>query len=367
MKEYNWRKEREKYRAVSNEDMQRTEEVSQPAAAPAKKMQWKGILSTALTVATLIAIAAWVIVHYYGDSSVRLSSVAEKHKEAVGLITMTFEFEHGQKVTVPLGTAWAFSPNQFATNAHVISAIQDIYRSQISSAVNKLLSMQALEAKCSSVKDYLSKKSKEQADDIVNKAKASILNGIKDVKIRININNSNRKSYDVTHFAVHKEYGDSDTKFNPDVAVLTIPDQHSTFFKIATKKQLYSLKSGKPIAFLGFPMENLSNNNVNINNPVASMQSGIIVAISDFELVNKGEKENVLIRHNLPATGGASGSPIFTTSGEVIALLYGGNMIRTQKAAGSSRTPSAAQINFAVRVDLLTGIGSSSDIKDLFK
>ena len=76
---------------------------------------------------------------------------------------------------------------------------------------------------------------------------------------------------------------------------------------------------------------------------------------------NKAPKH--LIRHNLPATGGASGSPIFAPNGEVVGILFAGNILldsyckEKQKAAkkdpGICRMPNAAMINFAERADLL--------------
>ena len=156
-----------------------------------------------------------------------------------------------------------------------------------------------------------------------------------------------------------------------DVAILTIDGKHDNFFKLADKKTLHKLKSGVPIAFLGFPMENLNNSNVNIDNPVASMQSGIVVAVSDFEMKDSGKTGNFLLRHNLPATGGASGSPIFNEDGEVVGLLYGINVIGQVRTGVNgntiTRAPSGAQINFGVRIDLLEGAGNAVPIKEFIK
>lgn len=369
MKEYNWRQEREKYRAKPVEEAAQTaapvEKVPQQEVSH-RKISIGGIFSMILTVATILAIGSWCVVHYYlRDSSSRLASAAEIHKEAVGVVTMCFDFKNGQKVVVPLGTAWAFAPNKFATNAHVVSAIKGLYKNQIRTAALDLLALQAIEEKHASLQEYFQKKGSTKSKELIQNAEKEIASGILAVKVRININGVARKSYDVTHVGIHRSYGETNSNFNPDVAILTIQEQHHIFFKIASKKKLYALKAGKPIAFLGFPMENLSNNNINLSNPVASMQSGIIVAVSDFSLRDDGNANNVLIRHNLPATGGASGSPIFDTAGEVIALLYGGNML--QEKSNGTRMPSAAQINFAVRADLLEGVENPVETSVLFK
>jgi hypothetical protein len=56
-----------------------------------------------------------------------------------------------------------------------------------------------------------------------------------------------------------------------------------------------------------------------------------------------------LIQHDLPATGGASGSPIVGASGRVVALLNAGNVFMVN----GDRVPNAALVNFAQRADLV--------------
>ncbi len=120
------------------------------------------------------------------------------------------------------------------------------------------------------------------------------------------------------------------------------------------------LGAGTPVAYIGFPMERLEGGNVNIANPLATMQTGIVTSISDYYLEDRGPAENKLIRHNLPATGGASGSPVFLADGRVVATLNAGNInaVEYTTSSGTSqfRIPSAAQINFAQRIDILDDI-----------
>ena len=56
-----------------------------------------------------------------------------------------------------------------------------------------------------------------------------------------------------------------------------------------------------------------------------------------------------LVQHDLPSTGGASGSPIVGASGKVVALLNAGNMFFID----GDRVPNAALVNFAQRADLI--------------
>jgi S1-C subfamily serine protease len=88
------------------------------------------------------------------------------------------------------------------------------------------------------------------------------------------------------------------------------------------------------------------------------MQSGIITSTTDYWISKAPYEKSLLLAHNLGATGGASGSPIFNNSGEVVGVLSAGNIIgqidfRTGK---TTRAPSAVMINFAQRIDLLGDI-----------
>tara|TARA_Y100001933_G_C18919121_1_gene530245 strand:+ start:341 stop:706 length:366 start_codon:yes stop_codon:yes gene_type:complete len=107
-----------------------------------------------------------------------------------------------------------------------------------------------------------------------------------------------------------------------------------------------------------FPTEKM--NNVNLSNPIATMQTGIITSFSNYYMENKAPK--YLIRHNLPATGGASGSPMFAPNGEVVAIHWTSNYLKSfcQKKLSETKTvpvrcrmPNAAMIKFAERADLL--------------
>lgn len=360
MKEFNWRENREKFRV----DFQKTETAAPAADASVQNNNKRSfsILCAVLGI-ILIGIAAATVSMLKKDSSSRLAEMAEKHKFAVGIATVTFELNNGKKVTFPIGTAWAFSENRFATNGHVANAIKSELQQFILSGMNTLLLEEAKKHGCKSVKEYLEKLG-SNADSIVALTEKRVRSMIKDARADIIINGTKRKSYSVTHVQIHKDYGVAGTKFTPDVAVLTIREKHDSYFKLADKDVLYALKSGEPVAFLGFPIEHLDNDNVNLDNPIASMQSGIVVAVSDFDMKDVGETGNFMLRHNLPATGGASGSPIFNRNGEVVALLYGGNVIGQVSVAGKVvRSPSAAQINFGARVDLLSGLGEKIAIK----
>lgn len=385
MQEYNWRKEREKYRP---EFMKQPEPAKPEASAPqtpppppAVKQSHTGYIIFALFAVVAVIVIGLVVIggksnnepktditEKSRDVAAMLAQTAEQNKSAVGLVVLTAELQNGKKYPLPIGTAWAFAPDRFATNAHVANGLKEGCKNIVSSLVMSLLEKRAEEAGFKDdMEAYLEKLSEEETEKIAEQCSNEVKKMIRGFYASIRVNGEHHKSYLVSQVQIHRDYGVEGSSFDPDVAVLTIDGTQDVSFKIADSDTLGALKSGEPIAFLGFPMENMFNDNVNLDNPVASMQSGIVVAVTDFDMKDAGPSGNYLIRHNLPSTGGASGSPIFNRNGEVVALLYAGNMIGQIQNGQVVRAPSAAQINFAVRSDLLKGMGTPVEIQQFLK
>ena len=352
MKEYNWREERKKYRPDFRNDQDAKEEPPQtpppqtpPPSSPANRI-WMIVAAAAVVIVVIFGI--FLIVDgsrnsgsakdgktpppvQNVDSANALAQVAEAHKRSVGLVGLCVEYQDGKKVFESMGTAWAFAPDKFATNAHVALGLRDAARK------------------------YL----------------ASSRNSIRSFEVQIVINGTSRLIRPVIYVQIHRDYGLYESKQSqrePDVAVLITSGKHDSCFKIAAKPVLHGLKSGDPVAFLGFPMKYLPQENIHVDNPIASMQTGNIVAVSDFDLKDAGAERNVWIRHNLPTAGGASGSPIFNVNGEVVALNCAtsatGQVVENGKVAPA---PSASMINFGVRADLLEGVGDPVPVKDFIR
>ncbi len=298
------------------------------------------------------------------ESSAMLAQSAEKYKGAVGVVTGYVELLNGTKFVDPIGTAWAFDENKFATNAHVALAMPKTIKGIITRLVNSLM-MEAAEANgCKNLPEFQSKIGPEQYQKLRAAKAKEIGENIRNIGVTIIMNGTYRKVFAVTHVQVHTGYGVAGSSFDPDMAVLTVQGRQPVYFKLAPQGKLQSLKPGEPVALLGFPMENLVNDNLNQDTPVATMQTGIVVAVSDFDMKNAGAEGNLMIRHNLPTAGGASGSPIFNRSGEVIALHYGGNYIFDEE---HGRIPVSAQVNRAVRIDLLSGMGEPTALADFIR
>ena len=372
MQEYNWRKEREKFRP----DFMKQQAPPMPAAAappppPSQPVVIKRsgagrIVAVLAIIAVIIVVLAIVGVKVARrDAASMLAQAAEDNKNAVGLVVLTAELQNGNKLPLPVATAWAFAPNKFATNAHVANGLKEACDSVKAFLAGSLLEKRAEDAGFKDdVEAYLKRIGETQSKKITEQCMKEAESLIRGFQVSIRINGAQNKGYSVSHVQIHRDYGAANTSFDPDVAVLIIDGSHDSLFDIADAGTLGELKSGEPIALLGFPMENMHNDNVNLDNPVASMQSGIVVAVSDFDMKDAGPSGNYLIRHNLPSTGGASGSPIFNRNGEVVALLFAGNVIGQVQNGQVDRAPSAVQINFAVRSDLLKDMGNPIEIQD---
>nr|WP_319492121.1 serine protease [uncultured Desulfobacter sp.] len=224
----------------------------------------------------------------------------------------------------PVGTAWLYKTDVLATNAHVAEGVS-----------HRLKAL--AEQKISGVPYYLPNKTKGKFVRIID-------------------------------LAIHPGYKRTPVDMNgkvpvnePDVALLRIEEKLPSPLSVADTETLRSLKPGDTIQYIGFPMEQLIGENVNLNNVMATTKSGTINAISDWWLGDSGPAKNKLIRHDLGAAGGASGSPIFNKNNQVIGLINAGNVeplfigIKNGKPQ-FARSPNAVMINFGVRADLLEAV-----------
>ena len=135
-----------------------------------------------------------------------------------------------------------------------------------------------------------------------------------------------------------------------DVALLQLVDPAALEppLPIASREYLRNLKPGLPVAFVGFPSEGLLGKD--LTQPTPTAQVANLIGATTFTRRRPVNGDGQLLEHSLPATGGASGSPIINNRGEVVALLNGGNVVN---AMGIVRMPSAAMVNFGQRADVL--------------
>jgi hypothetical protein len=135
--------------------------------------------------------------------------------------------------------------------------------------------------------------------------------------------------------------------------------------KLAEKTELRDLTAGDLVGFVGFPMERMAIGGVNLKWPQPTTQIGHVTSVTDYFGVDvedaEGHNLGHLVQHALPATGGASGSPILDEHGHVVAVLSAGNVIEAvlridpsdPSRAEKARLPLPAGVNFAQRADLV--------------
>jgi hypothetical protein len=249
-----------------------------------------------------------------GDSDTRLADTADEFKFAVGAVVIVLP----QKGAVAFGTAWAFEPNMFATNGHVVELM------------------------------------------------AQLAQKFPDAPFFVAVNQRPDKRLRIAGYKRHPLYGKTQIRFDGkttelggyDIGILRTVEAAPAHFKLATQSQLQALRPGTRLAYLGFPTESLLQGNLDPQNPVATMQSGIVTSLSDYFLAESGFENNRLIRHSLPSAGGASGSPIFTPDGVVVGIHFAGNHVVgiTDDGKGFERKANASLINFAERIDSLAGV-----------
>ena len=134
-----------------------------------------------------------------------------------------------------------------------------------------------------------------------------------------------------------------------DVAILEVDPGADLGGTLQVADDPAALSAGTPLAFAGYPIEGTGAQKLAQLSPNPVLQFGRVTALSDYFLFDADRANALLVENSLPATGGASGSPIVDASGKVVAVLSGG----TVDFRDGVRSPSAVMLNYAQRADLI--------------
>lgn len=145
-----------------------------------------------------------------------------------------------------------------------------------------------------------------------------------------------------------------------DAALMFVdrPETLGPAMQFATREEMLSMKSGYPLVTIGFPGENVMGTQE--MRPSSTDHSGMVTAMTTHFLSPSADTaENQLIQMSVPVTGGASGSPLMNRDGKVVGIVNMANFLFLdtngdgQVDNNDTRIPSAIQVNFAQRADIV--------------
>lgn len=140
-----------------------------------------------------------------------------------------------------------------------------------------------------------------------------------------------------------------------DVAVFSIDPADATQqeppLRLAQMPRFADLASGEPVAYIGFPGEGLARAGSDVDSPAAFNRTGTLSKTTDCVLsVPKTLADAIQLAFNLDISGGASGSPVFDSRGDVIGLVAAGDFYFDPTG---SRVPIGGSC-YGPRIDLLS-------------
>ena len=291
-------------------------------------------------------------------SSSNLQTAYLKNQAAVGLVTFVIANKNNETVWEESGTATAFAigKNTFVTNAHVAFGLKSQMTDFFFEFVCPYILNEEAKRAGKSYQDYVSGLSKSQLERKVGDLKKFVKQeGWRVSSVYIRMNGTGKRCR-VKQVQVHQKYNSNIQKQeegipngNYDFAILTIEESVSHWFTIAGKDELFGLKPGEQVGFLGFPSEGLDPNSIQVDKPNAYFKQGMINRLHNGKGEASSPADNVALDIQLSSVGGASGSPIFNSRGKVIAILWGGP---SYGVLGNARV-SVGDFTYCTRMDQL--------------
>lgn len=140
-----------------------------------------------------------------------------------------------------------------------------------------------------------------------------------------------------------------------DVAILRVADGSnlSPILEIASERELAAIGPGTPLAMSGYPLERIGSQTVQSVAATPTLSLGMVSANTDLFNLPAEPAQRKLIQHNLPGTGGNSGSPMVTPNGKIVGLHNAGSYVDVPNVG---RVPNAAMIRFGQRSDMLADL-----------
>lgn len=139
-----------------------------------------------------------------------------------------------------------------------------------------------------------------------------------------------------------------------DVALLLVDPRDGlalgSGLRLAGEDALAALCEGASAGYLGFPMEGQVGHGVDTARPSATSALGSISRMTDPFLGRSAFSDSILLTYYLETAGGGSGSPVLDSSGRVVGLVAGGNVVGVGQ--GGARIASGGT-TYGPRADLV--------------
>jgi hypothetical protein len=171
------------------------------------------------------------------------------------------------------------------------------------------------------------------------------------------MNNHPTKRYEIRKSVAHPSYHKPRGTISRDVGLLYLKKAVPVTVILGAEKEFYSLGSGDVMYTYGFP-----GRLARVSSPAATLVQGVIGRVTRLDGDIGDKRANKLIQHSAFTSGGTSGSPIFNTAGNVVAINAGGyvepgSLQVMSPDTGKKKEMRVAQklagYNFGIRIDVL--------------
>ncbi len=247
-----------------------------------------------------------------GSGRLNAEDIFENYSESILLVCFRIKDHPG---VIPIGTAFAIQEDGLcATNAHVVIGMKEL--------------KQELES-------YLAANQK-----------------IGEVEVLL-ISPGGTHEYQVRETYVHQAYARQEDLFSPDVGLIQVKltdNQSMKPVSLATKRNLRRLKKGEELCYIGYPVFDARRDYNRLKKIAPRTFRGNLIRMLNYQEESTSIDDSMVVEHSMDTVGGASGSPIFDRSEQVVALLFAGMMV-VNKETGQLETEQ--RINYGIRVDAL--------------
>jgi S1-C subfamily serine protease len=194
---------------------------------------------------------------------------------------------------------------------------------------------------------------------------AHVVKLLEEMPMTFCVQNTTGKVFPIKRVRAHPGFT---TPMSPDVGLIQLDNQGVRFpaFPLATEDELKRVRIGTQLGTLGYPGELIGDYlagfkgmTVPVLTAQATFKDGWIGRLLGYDGERRGHAHDVVLQHSASLSGGTSGSPMLDASGKVVAINNSGldKFVVTQAQPGAQsveRTPSAAELGYAIRADVLS-------------